>query len=121
MLTARCENHLHGVDDLDDTIARLCAYRDAGAEVVYAPGLVAIAQIERVVGEVGRPVNCLLLPGGPSVAQLAAAGVRRVSLGSFFANLANAAVINAGKQLFAEGTLATPSLDRALLREAFAG
>ena len=121
VLTARCENHLHGVDDLDDTIARLCAYRDAGAEVVYAPGLVAIAQIERVVGEVGLPVNCLLLPGGPSVAQLAAAGVRRVSLGSFFANVANAAVINAGKQLFAEGTLATPSLDRALLREAFAG
>ncbi|MBP9054216.1 MAG: isocitrate lyase/phosphoenolpyruvate mutase family protein, partial [Ilumatobacteraceae bacterium] len=121
VLTARCENHLHGVDDLDDTIARLCAYRDAGAEVVYAPGLVAIAQIERVVGEVGLPVNCLLLPGGPSVAQLAAAGVRRVSLGSFFANVANAAVINAGKQLFAEGTLATPSLDRALLREAFTG
>ena len=53
VLTARCENHLHGVDDLDDTIARLCAYRDAGAEVVYAPGLVAIAQIERVVGEGG--------------------------------------------------------------------
>ena len=119
VLTARCENHLHGVDDLDDTIARLCAYRDAGAEVVYAPGLVDVATIARVVAEVGVPVNCLLLPGGPTVAQLAGAGVRRVSLGSFFANVANAAVINAAAQLHDAGTIDPPPLDRTVIRRAF--
>lgn len=119
VLTARCENHLHGVDDLDDTIARLCAYRDAGAEVVYAPGLVDVAVIARVVAEVGVPVNCLLLPGGPTVAELAGAGVRRVSLGSFFANVANAAVINAAAQLHDAGTIDPPPLDRTVIRRAF--
>ncbi|MDP2290178.1 MAG: isocitrate lyase/phosphoenolpyruvate mutase family protein [Actinomycetota bacterium] len=120
VLTGRCENHLHGVDDLDDTIARLCAYRDAGAEVVYAPGLVDVVAIGRVVNEVGVPVNVLLLPGGPNVAALAAAGVRRVSLGSFFANVANAAVINAATQLRDAGTIDAPPLDRSILRQAFA-
>jgi 2-methylisocitrate lyase-like PEP mutase family enzyme len=120
VLTARCENHIHGVDDLDDTITRLCAYRDAGAEVLYAPGLVDLGQIAKVVGAVGIPVNCLLLPGGPSVAELAAAGVRRVSLGSFLANVANAAVIAAATQVLAVGTIEAPSLDRALVRRAFA-
>lgn len=119
VLTARCENHLHGVDDLDDTIARLCAYRDAGAEVAYAPGFFDLGQITRIVGEVGLPVNCLLLPGGPTVAELAAAGVRRVSLGSFFANVANAAVINAATQLHDAGTIAAPPLDGKLVRRAF--
>ena len=65
VLTARAENHIRGVDDLDDTIARLVAYRDAGADVVYAPGLVDLDQIARVVDEVGIPVNVLALPGGP--------------------------------------------------------
>jgi 2-methylisocitrate lyase-like PEP mutase family enzyme len=120
VLTARCENLLRGVIDLDDTIIRLCAYRDAGAEVVYAPGLVDLDQIRRVVSEVGVPVNVLILPGGPSVAELAAAGVRRVSLGSYFANAANAAVINAGKQLLNEGTIEVPDLDRAIISAAFA-
>jgi 2-methylisocitrate lyase-like PEP mutase family enzyme len=118
-LTARCENHLHGIDDLDDTIARLCAYRDAGAEVVYAPALVDLGQIAAVVDAVGVPVNCLLVPRGPSVAELATAGVRRVSLGSFLANLTNAAVIAAATRLQAEGTIEAPSLDRALVRRAF--
>jgi 2-methylisocitrate lyase-like PEP mutase family enzyme len=120
VLTARCENHLHGVDDLDETIERLCAYRDAGAEVVYAPGLVDTAQIARVIAAVGVPVNVLMLPGGPTVAQLADIGVRRVSLGSYFANVANAAVINAAVQLRDGGTIAAPPLDRAVLRQAFA-
>ena len=62
----------------------------------------------------------LLLPGGPTVAQLAAVGVRRVSLGSYFANVANAAVINAAVELQGSGTNAAPQLDRALLRQAFA-
>ena len=65
VLTARAENHLHGVDDLDDTVARLVAYRDAGADVVYAPGLADLGSIKRVVEEVGIPVNVLALPNGP--------------------------------------------------------
>jgi 2-methylisocitrate lyase-like PEP mutase family enzyme len=71
VLTARAENHLHGrddLDDLDDTIARLRAYGEAGADVLYAPGLVGIDDIRRVVAEVARPVNVLALPGVPSVA-----------------------------------------------------
>ena len=81
VLTARAENHLYGVDDLDDTIARLVAYRDAGADCVYAPGLSDLGQIERVVAAVGIPLNVLLRPGGPTVASLASVGVRRVSTG----------------------------------------
>ena len=119
VLTARCENMLHGITDLDDTIARLCAYRDVGAEVVYAPGLFEIEHIARVVAEVGVPVNVLLLPGGPTVAQLAVTGVRRISLGSYFANAANAAVINAAVQLHAEGTIEPSVFDRQLMRTAF--
>src|SRR5215213_8687949 len=76
VLTGRAENHIRGVDDLDDTIARLIAYRDAGADAVYAPGLADLDQIARVVQAVGVPVNVLALPGGPSVAELAEAGVR---------------------------------------------
>src|SRR5581483_4489658 len=67
VVTARCENHLHGRADLDDTIARLVAYRDAGAGCVYAPGLRALDDIECVVAAAGVPVNVLLLPGGPTV------------------------------------------------------
>src|SRR5438045_3778974 len=79
VVTARAENHLHGIDDLDDTIARLSAYRDAGAACVYAPGLTDLGQIRRVVEEVGIPVNVLALPSAPPLGELAAAGVRRVS------------------------------------------
>ena len=119
VLTARCEHHLHDVDDLDETITRLCAYRDAGADVVYAPGLVDIPSIERVVAAVGVPVNVLMLPGGPSVAALTDAGVRRISLGSYFANVANSAVITAATQLRERGTINAPLLDRAVVRRAF--
>src|SRR5262245_30198664 len=66
VLTARCENHLHGIDDLGDTIARLVAYRDAGADVVYAPGLRDLDAIAKLVDAVGVPVNVLALPHGPS-------------------------------------------------------
>ncbi len=67
VLTGRAENHIHGVDDLDDTIARLIAYRDAGADCVYAPGLTAIEQITRVVDAVGVPVNVLALATAPPI------------------------------------------------------
>src|SRR3954454_12930127 len=71
VLTARAENHISGIDDLDDTIARLAAYRDAGADAVYAPGLSDLGAIERVVREVALPVNVLALRDGPSVGELA--------------------------------------------------
>jgi 2-methylisocitrate lyase-like PEP mutase family enzyme len=104
VLTARAENHLHGIDDLDDTIRRLCAYRDAGAEVVYAPGLVSPGDIRRVVEAVRVPVNVLALRDGPSVAELAALGVRRVSTGGALARAAFGAALAAATQLRETGT-----------------
>jgi len=104
VLTARAENHIRGVDDLDDTIARLVAYRDAGADVVYAPGLVDLDQIARVVDEVGIPVNVLALPGGPTIGDLARVGVRRVSTGSLLASAAYGALVAGARELRKEGT-----------------
>lgn len=104
VLTARCENLLHGVDDLDDTIARLCAYRDAGADCVYAPGLATVAQIRAVVDAVGVPVNVLHWPGGPSVAEIGAAGGRRVSTGGALASTAYGALMVGARELLATGT-----------------
>jgi 2-methylisocitrate lyase-like PEP mutase family enzyme len=106
VLTGRAENHLHGVTDLDDTIARLLAYRDAGADVAYAPGLTDLGQIEAVVKAVGIPVNVLALPGGPSVPELAAAGVRRVSTGGGLARAAYGALLAGARELLSEGTAA---------------
>lgn len=104
VLTARAENHIHGIDDLGDTIARLVAYRNAGAGVVYAPGLTRIDQIAAVVEAVGIPVNVLALPNGPSVAELAAAGVRRVSTGGALARASYGALLAGARELLAEGT-----------------
>jgi 2-methylisocitrate lyase-like PEP mutase family enzyme len=104
VLTGRAENHLRGVDDLDDTIARLIAYREAGAEVVYAPGLVELDQITQLVEAVEVPVNVLALPGAPSVAELAAAGVRRVSTGSLLARSAYGALMSGARELLGDGT-----------------
>jgi 2-methylisocitrate lyase-like PEP mutase family enzyme len=104
VLTARAENHLHGVDDLDDTISRLCAYRDAGAEVVYAPGLTSFEDIRRLVEGVRVPVNVLALRDGPSVAELAALGVRRVSTGGALARVAYGSILAAATRLRETGT-----------------
>ena len=104
VLTGRAENHLHGVHDLDDTIARLLAYRDAGAEVVYAPGLTDADQIRAVVEAVGVPVNVLALPSGPPVSELASLGVRRVSTGGALARSAYGALLAAAQELREHGT-----------------
>ena len=104
VLTARAENHLNGVDDLEDTIGRLIAYRDAGADVVYAPGLRDLDQIARLVASVGVPVNVLLLASGPSVAELASVGVRRVSTGGALAGFAYGALAEGARELLADGT-----------------
>ena len=122
VLTARAENHLRGRDDVDATVARLQAYRAAGAHVVYAPGLTDISAIARIVKEVGGPVNVLLLTGGPSRDQLAAAGVRRVSIGSSLARIAYGALYEAGRGLLDTGTLAPDAtyLSREVATRAFA-
>ncbi len=105
VLTARAENHIHGVDDLDDTIARLRAYRQAGADVLYAPGLARIADIRRVVEAVApAPLNVLAVAGAPAVAELAAAGVRRISVGGAFAFAAIGALQEAARELREQGT-----------------
>jgi len=104
VLTGRAENHIRGVDDLDDTIARLIAYRDAGADAVYAPGLSDLDQIRAVVEAVAVPVNVLALPKGPTVSELASVGVRRVSTGSSLAGSAYGALLAGAQELLAKGT-----------------
>ena len=104
VLTGRCENHLHGVDDLDDTIARLVAYRDAGADCVYAPWLSSTDQIAAVVDAVAVPVNVLATPATPPVPELARVGVRRVSTGSLLASAAYGALLAGARELLADGT-----------------
>jgi 2-methylisocitrate lyase-like PEP mutase family enzyme len=104
ILTARAENHLYGVDDLDDTIERLVAYREAGADVVYAPGITDEGDIQRVVDDVGAPVNVLALRDGPSVPRLADIGVRRVSTGGALTFAAYGALAHAARELLDQGT-----------------
>jgi 2-methylisocitrate lyase-like PEP mutase family enzyme len=104
VLTARAENYLHGRPDLADTIARLQAYADAGADVLYAPGLTSLADVREVVGSVDRPLNVLTLPSGPTVAELAEAGVSRISVGGAFAYVALSALVEAATELRDQGT-----------------
>jgi 2-methylisocitrate lyase-like PEP mutase family enzyme len=104
VLTARCENYLHGRRDLADTIARLQAYQAAGAPVLYAPGLTELAEIRELVRSLDAPVNVLCLPSGPDVAQLAEAGVARISVGSAFFNVALGALAAAAREWREQGT-----------------
>jgi 2-methylisocitrate lyase-like PEP mutase family enzyme len=114
VVTARAENHIRGVDDLDDTIARLLAYRDAGADALYAPGLVDLEQIASIVAAVEIPLNVLILPGGPTVTELAGVGVRRVSTGSLLAAAAYGALVESANVLRTDGV--PPSSDRQVSR-----
>lgn len=103
-VTARAENHLYGVADIDDTLERLRSYAAAGAHVVYAPGLINVDQFGRVVDATEKPVNALLLPGGPTVAELTEIGVRRLSTGGALAFVAYGAAARAARELQAKGT-----------------
>jgi 2-methylisocitrate lyase-like PEP mutase family enzyme len=104
VLTGRCENHLHGRDDLADTIARLQAYQEAGADVLYAPGLIDSGQIRSLIESVDRPVNILARPGLAPVAELAELGVARISVGGAFAFAAIDALVEAARELREQGT-----------------
>jgi 2-methylisocitrate lyase-like PEP mutase family enzyme len=99
VLTARAENHIRGRDDLADTIARLQRYAEAGADVVYAPGLTRASDIGDVVRSVDRPVNVLALADAPPVAELAHLGVARISVGGAFAFAALGALVEAAREL----------------------
>ena len=104
VLTARAENYLYGRPDLADTITRLQAYQAAGADVLYAPGLSDLEEIRQLVASVDRPVTVRARPGVPPVAELAAAGVRRVSVGGAFAFAALGALVEAATELRDAGT-----------------
>ncbi|WP_299616246.1 oxaloacetate decarboxylase [Pelagibius sp.] len=106
LLTARAENFLHGRRDLDDTIRRLQAFAELGADVVYAPGLPDLAAIRRVCEAVDKPVNVVMGLKGPAitVADLEAAGVKRISVGGGFARTALGALVRAAKEVRDQGT-----------------
>ncbi|HZC71580.1 MAG TPA: isocitrate lyase/phosphoenolpyruvate mutase family protein [Jatrophihabitans sp.] len=104
VITARAENFLHGRPDLADTIARLQSYQEAGAHVLYAPGLTSADEIRTVVKSVDRPVNVLALAAAPPVAELAELGVARISVGGAFAFAALGALVDAGRELLEQGT-----------------
>jgi 2-methylisocitrate lyase-like PEP mutase family enzyme len=107
-LTARAENYLHGRPDLKDTIERLQAYQEAGADVLYPPGLVTKEDIASVVRSVDQPVNALMGLQGIrlSLAELSAMRVRRISVGSALCRVALGAFLRAAKELREHGTFA---------------
>lgn len=104
VLTARAENHLYQAGNLDDTIDRLRAYRRAGADVVYAPGLTDADDIRRIVEATDAPVNVLATRRTPPVPRLAELGVRRVSTGGGLARAAYGALRRAVEELLGPGT-----------------
>ncbi len=105
-LTARCENYLHGRRDLADTIARLVAYRDAGADVLYAPGLTDPGEIAELTHAVDAPVNVVMGLQGVSLSvdALAALGVKRMSVGSALARAALGAFLRGATEMMRDGT-----------------
>lgn len=113
-LTARTENFLHGRADLDDTIRRLQAFEKAGADVLFAPGLPSLDAVRTVCASVRKPVNFMVaIPGKSfSVAELAAAGVRRISLATTMYRAAMTGLADAAREVSTAGTFGY--LDRIL-------
>ncbi len=124
ILTARAEIFLHGRPDLDETIRRLQSFAEAGADVLYAPGLPSLEAIREVCASVSKPVNVVMgLKGATfSVEQLAAVGVKRISVGGCFARAALGALVRAAREVKEKGTFtfaeeALPSAEaRAFMR-----
>jgi len=104
VLTARAENYLRRNPDLGDTIERLRAYEQAGADVLFAPGLDRPEELRELLAALERPVNVLARPTTPPVAELAELGVARVSVGGAFAFAAYAGALEAGRELLEAGT-----------------
>jgi len=122
VLTARAENQIHGRDDLADTIARLQSFQEAGADVLFAPGVRDLSDVRELISSVDLPVNVLVLPGMPSVSELAEAGVSRISVGGAFAFAAYGAAVSAARELMDSGTYGfweTAGPGAAATREAF--
>jgi 2-methylisocitrate lyase-like PEP mutase family enzyme len=113
-LTARAENFLRGNPDLDDTIRRLVAFEKAGADVLFAPGLPDLAAVRAVCSAVAKPFNFMVGIKGKSftVAELAAAGVKRISLAGSLYRMAMAGLVDAAREVKDKGTFGY--LDRAL-------
>ena len=106
-LTARAENYIHERPDLDDTIRRLLAYQDAGADVLYAPGLTTKDEISKLVRSVKRPVNVLMgRKGGTPISQaeLSSLGIKRISVGSTLARTALGSLVRAAREMKEKGT-----------------
>ncbi|WP_157019296.1 isocitrate lyase/PEP mutase family protein [Mesorhizobium xinjiangense] len=122
VFTARAENFLWGRPDLDDTIKRLQAFEAAGADVLYAPGLPDIETVRTLCAAVTKPVNVLAMPA-MSVAALAEAGARRISVGSKLTNAAFAAVEAAAREMLDGGTFefSRQVVSFARLQELFSG
>jgi 2-methylisocitrate lyase-like PEP mutase family enzyme len=104
VLTARAENHLRGRDDIGDTIVRLQAYQEAGADVLFAAGLTDRDHIRRLISSVDLPVSVIARPGSASVADLAALGASRISVGPAFVFNALGALIEAAREFREQGT-----------------
>ena len=104
VLTGRCENYLHGRMDLADTINRLQAYQDAGADVLFAPGVNSEDDLRVLIASVDRPVNVLPRPGMPTVDELGALGVGRISVGGSLCWTAFDAAVRAATELRDHGT-----------------
>jgi len=109
-LTARAENLIRGRDDLDDTVRRLQAFEAAGADVLYAPGLKTLDEVRLVAGALTKPVNVLApLLKGVSIAQMADAGARRISVGGALARAALTALLRACAEMREAGSFAWAS------------
>src|SRR5207237_5466609 len=120
-LTARSENYLRGNPDLEDTIRRLQAFERAGADVLFAPGLPDLAAVRAVCGALSKPVNFMVGIKGKSfsVAELAAAGVRRISLATSLYRAAMTALLDAAREVkhtgqfgFLDRCVTTPELNK---------
>jgi 2-methylisocitrate lyase-like PEP mutase family enzyme len=106
VLTARAENLVRDVKDLDDTIRRLQAYEKAGADVLYAPGIADVATLRTVLGAISKPFNLLIGSGNAqlTVADARAAGARRISVGASLARAAATGFLNAAREIAEHGT-----------------
>jgi 2-methylisocitrate lyase-like PEP mutase family enzyme len=104
VLTARAENYLHGRVDLADTITRLQAYQEAGADVLFAPRVVDPAELRTLLAAVDRPVSVLLTPGAPPIGELATLGVSRISVGGAIAAASYGLAVQAVQELQKTGT-----------------